>query len=510
MIKRMKRKLAISLIICSPIMLLGCTRQPSSTSVVPPSTSVIEMALVTFQNYDDQYLWSTEVEIGKGVIYQGPEPTHASDERYVYHFSGWNGNLEKIVEDTIFTALFEKEEKTMEYHSVGEKVEGQLISTKKAFYADPCGEYISLDVKEDEEYRIQGYSWDKEADVNQFTAFFVCDQEGNYIVGSSYSEQRKENSIFERKCQDYLYTIPKGGSTLYVLGHTALLSAKIEKKVYVEPWKLTGLFLGDSLVQGVGVLPKESATLPEDDAVSVMERKLQSTIRNGGIGGTTYARPFHRKEYDKNSTYTSFADMVDELILGEYHTISHHIDKNATSYPNEGFDGALVQYERISKINLQDLKYICIAYGTNDWYAGTMLDSNINDEDTSTVLGAFRYGIRKLKTFLPHVSIVVYTPCYREKLGENRDENSNTYVQPNTHLTLEQFGDAIFTCALSLQKELGDVYAKNMYQNPNLNQEHAEQYLKKDGTHYNKEGYQVLGTLYADFIIELQEKGYLN
>lgn len=504
MLKRVKqKKITMGLILCSSILLIGCTKQP-------PSTSVVEMALVTFQNYDDQYLWSTEVEIGKSVIYQGPEPTHASDERYVYHFSGWNGNLERIVEDTIFTALFEKEEKKQEYRSVGERVDGQLISTAKTFYSDPYCEYVYLDVNENEEYRIQGYSWDKTKDVNIYTAFFVCDQEGNYIAGSSYSEQIKENETFEMKCKNYLYTIPKGGCTLYVLGHKALLPAKIEKMVYVDSWKLEGLFLGDSLIQGVGVLPQEDAALPKDDAVSVMERQLQSTILNGGIGGTTYARPFHRTEYDQNSTYTSFADIVDELFLGEYHTISHHIEKNKIAYPQEGFDGALVQYHRISKINLADLNYICIAYGTNDWYGGTPLDSKINDEDTSTVLGAFRYGIRKLKSFLPNVSIIVYTPCYREKLGEEKNENSDTYIQPDTHLTLEQFGDAIFACAMSLHDELGDVYAKNIYQNPDLNHEHAEEYLKKDGTHFNKKGYQILGTLYADFIIELKDKGYLN
>ncbi len=502
MLKRVKKKkIALGVMICSCMMLLGCTKtQPTSSS------PTIEMAVVTFQNYDDQYLWSTEVEIGKGVTYQGPEPTHASDERYVYHFSGWDGNLEQIIEDTIFTALFEKEEKQQEYQSVGDKVEGKLISTKKAFYDDSYGEYIYLDVKEDEQYRIQGYSWDETADLNLFTAFFVCDKEGNYIEGSSYSEQ--ENETFEKKCKDYLYTIPKGGYTLYVLGHKALSSAKIEKKVYVEPREPEGLFLGDSLVQGVGVLPKESGVLPKNDAVSVMERKLQSTILNGGIGGATFARPFHRTEHDKNSTYTSFADTVDELVLEEYHTITHHIEKNEIAYPNEGFDGALVQYERISKTDLHDLKYICIAYGTNDWYGGTTLDSMINDEDSSTVLGALRYGIRKLKASFPYTSIIVYTPCYREKIGKNNSENSNTYIQPNTKLTLEQFGNAIENCVLSLQNEIGDIFVKNMYQNPYLNQAHAEEYLV-DGTHYNQAGYQILGTMYADFIIELRQKGYL-
>lgn len=561
--------MAIVLALCGCMIPSGC---------IPNRDSHSKTALVTFQNYDDSYLWSTSVKIGKEVTYQGPLPTRPEDDRFSYYFSGWDGNLKKILEDTIFTAqymtldrefvvtfknedgtildrqiatygnevryqgelpkkdpdeiytytfsgwdqdltcitrsfettaLFSAKKRIYQYIEVGTTTSGKIMNTIGETYQIPNAECIVLPVKEGEQYYIQGYSYDDGVDRNTYTAFFVWDRNKHYIENSSYSEQiKKENAVYQKNCKGMLYTIPKDGHTLIVLGNSVLSPAKIEKKVDInDDREIKGLFLGDSIIEGVGVLPKHDVSaVPSQDAVSVMERKLQCTILNGGLGAATFARPFRRTAYDANSIYSSFADIVDEFVSGTYATIYHHIDKNNALYPGEGFNSAAIQFDRIQEIDLHQLQYLGIAYGTNDWYGGITLDSNTYDEDTSTVLGALRYGIRKLKQYFPNITILVFTPGYREKIGQDRKENTDTYVQPQTNLTLEQFSNAIISCTETLQKELGNIYCKHMYQS--LNQEKMSQYLI-DGTHYNQKGYQMLGTLYADFILDLQEKGYL-
>ena len=478
--------------------------------------------VVIFKNWDGTVLDIQYVSYGMDVTYRGELPSREADD-YSYTFVGWDHNLTNITDSFETTAMYDSEKRIYKYEAIETNtIKGMLLGTSGQINQniDIDAQYTEIDVREGEIYYIHGYSWDETADINLFSAFFVLDNNGIYIRGSSYSEQiQNTEKEYKQECINEKCVIPSGGCKLVVLGKDTKnkrTTAKIDVKKYIDveqDQEAAALFLGDSIVQGVGALPNyDLDALPSQDLVSVMERRLGYTILNGGIGGATFSRPYGRTSYWEASTNTSFADTVDELISGNYKTIYNHIEHNVKMDPTKGFQSGVTQFNRIHEIDINKLKYIGISYGTNDWYgnkgAGVTMDSDSRDDDTSTVLGALRYGIRKLKENFPDVAIVVFTPCYREKIGGTDGVNSENYVNLQG-IKLEEFGDAVISCINELQIEFEDVYGKSMYQNPYFNEENANKYLT-DGTHYNSEGYYILGNLYADYIVELQENGYLQ
>ena len=64
----------------------------------------------TFKNYDGTILYTTTVSYGESVTYAGVTPTKpdttSGDKTFVWTFTGWDKSLDRITEDTIFTAQF--------------------------------------------------------------------------------------------------------------------------------------------------------------------------------------------------------------------------------------------------------------------------------------------------------------------------------------------------------------------------------------------------------------------
>ena len=62
--------------------------------------------LVIFLNYDGKELYKTMVKEGETAVYQGSVPKKPNEE-----FVGWNKPLNKISDNLIVTAVFEKNKK---------------------------------------------------------------------------------------------------------------------------------------------------------------------------------------------------------------------------------------------------------------------------------------------------------------------------------------------------------------------------------------------------------------
>src|SRR5574344_1181949 len=56
----------------------------------------------TFRNYDDSFLWSTQIYKGANVTYEGVTPTRPNEGENKYTFSSCDKTLNNISEDTIF------------------------------------------------------------------------------------------------------------------------------------------------------------------------------------------------------------------------------------------------------------------------------------------------------------------------------------------------------------------------------------------------------------------------
>ena len=110
----MKKNLWTVALSLSVVALLGaCSGGTSSEGSQALGSSIdedVETHMCTFKNYDGTILWSTSVNHGGAAVYQGPTPTRDDDvsslETIHWTFSSWNKSLDKIEEDTVFTAQY--------------------------------------------------------------------------------------------------------------------------------------------------------------------------------------------------------------------------------------------------------------------------------------------------------------------------------------------------------------------------------------------------------------------
>lgn len=176
-----------------------------------------------------------------------------------------------------------------------------------------------------------------------------------------------------------------------------------------------------------------------------------------------------------------------------FHNIVSAINTGDWTIPDslEGVSGYETQYahiQDIKAIDFAEVKFVSIAYGTNDFSSATPLDNVSNPLDTETFKGAIRYCLKTLTEKYPHLKIVGITPCYRFW-----SENGSILYDSDTHavggMMMSQYVQAI-----------EDVYTEyhlpvvNNYNNAGINKYNRLQYFSiSDGLHPNSNGRAIIG-----------------
>lgn len=241
-----------------------------------------------------------------------------------------------------------------------------------------------------------------------------------------------------------------------------------------------GVGFGDSILEGYGVLT--SNILPTKDPISVMSKLLNIPMYNGGIAGAKLS----------DNSYCSFVDVVDSIVNNDWTDFDREMYRLINS--DSTISSVSKQYTKIKSLDFNNVDFLVIAYGTNDWAGGNILNNPNSPMNKGTILGALRYCVSTLLTNFPNLKLYVFTPCYRDHLGTNHDQTSDTYVNPTSGLTLPQVCDGIAECCKELH-----IPCKNMYYESNLNQYTRDEYLS-DYVHRNEKGYKLLGEQYAKFV----------
>ena len=263
--------------------------------------------------------------------------------------------------------------------------------------------------------------------------------------------------------------IPPNTYCIYVNGHN--LNARVEIKEQRNTTsfesKKIGVCFGDSITQGNNVYISSSIT-PINDYPSVVGKTLDCTVYNGGLGGSTYS----------SGRSIDFKNVCDCVVSGDFSTVIDGISQYGLNA------SAVLQYNAISELNFNDVDFVSIALGTNDWNFGASAEG---------IKNAMRYCISTLLTAYPHLKIYVFTPIYRFNLGGS-GQDSDTYVNTASGLKLHDVCDAIIETA----KEF-NIPCKDMYYCCNINQYNKELYMGDD-THPNANGYALMGEKIAKFI----------
>ena len=137
-------------------------------------------------------------------------------------------------------------------------------------------------------------------------------------------------------------------------------------------------------------------------------------------------------------------------------------------YVNKGYNGWTSGdiASKIETLGLERADVYSVFLGTNDWWRGrpigTMKDYESNT-GSSTLFGAFRIIIDKLKSLNKNAQIILITPLQRGDFVYINNMNNNAYGSYKTKndQSLEQFADAIITLAKKEDLVFVDLYHKS-------------------------------------------------
>lgn len=161
-----------------------------------------------------------------------------------------------------------------------------------------------------------------------------------------------------------------------------------------------------------------------------------------------------------------------------------------------GYESQYARIQQIKALNFNEKTFISIAYGTNDFSSGTILDNENNPLDTATFKGAIRYSLKLLTEKYPHLKIIGVTPCFRF-------ESENGVITDDSD-----------TMVISGKKEIDyvnaiiEVYTEyhlpviNNLTNGGINRLNCLEYFGiNDGLHPNQKGRDIIGNRIASGLL---------
>ena len=159
------------------------------------------------------------------------------------------------------------------------------------------------------------------------------------------------------------------------------------------------------------------------------------------------------------------------------------------------------QLQTLKDIDFSEVDYITIAYGTNDYTGGTLLDNTSDELDQTTWAGALRYTIQTLLNAYPNLRILIGSPIWRCWL--NSQTQAIEYTSDDRTFT----GNYTLKDMTDKTKEIGLNYhipVLDAYNNLCLNRyNYTSFFILPDTTHPNPYGRACLGKEYAYALLNM-------
>lgn len=229
-------------------------------------------------------------------------------------------------------------------------------------------------------------------------------------------------------------------------------------KISDNPYKI--LNFGDSLF-GLNEKPF--------DASSFLQYKLGMKTANCGFGGTTAS----------SQTTVNYQKFELHMLVDSIYNVSQGIE-NAWGEQDLVVNSLGHLYKHnlrlLKTIDFNEIDYITLAYGTNDWKFGVVGDNPNDKYDISTYKGSLRYSIEKIISAYPHIQICLCSPLFRNLIGDNENEDSDEWL--NIH------GENL-PVFVNYMKEIADEYKLpffNHYNDIGINNFNSKTFFR-DGTH---------------------------
>jgi len=219
----------------------------------------------------------------------------------------------------------------------------------------------------------------------------------------------------------------------------------------------------------------------DDTSVAAYTSKFTgATTYNVGFGGC-------RMSVHPTTGYAAFSmwALADAITTGNFTTQDAQVSSGADYFPQ--------QLALLKSIDFNNIDAIVVHYGTNDFTGNVEIDNSADDDDTTTLCGALRYAIRKIKTTYPKIRIFISLSIYRMWDNTGAEAYANSQGKK-----LREFGLAMADVASEFNCPVIDGYKAlgvDSYNNAAFS---------IDGTHLNNYGRQAFGEYIGGCLISAQ------
>lgn len=305
----------------------------------------------------------------------------------------------------------------------------------------------------DEKHTVQG----KET----VTAVVEVDEEETESTAFSQEMFEEQGVVVEEKSVEEEADVSENEVEAEVAEEAAIANSVSENATAsVEEDKIEIVVFGDSIW---------NAGRGSDGISEQIMEQLDVEIYNCAIGGTTAA-------VDGESTY--YYDWTSRSFNGMMY-IANGIVSAEELIPDDA------AYEVIKNVDFEEVDYIIVSYGLNDYFADIPVYPK-EYYDLTSYVGALRHGVRKLQKEYPQIEVILTSPTYCEWFKGERQYELGTYVE----------------AARSVAQEM-DLHFLDMYHALGKSPDEKTEYLS-DGVHLTEEG----RSLYAHSVVEyLKELG---
>ena len=224
------------------------------------------------------------------------------------------------------------------------------------------------------------------------------------------------------------------------------------------------VFLGDSTYAIAG---NDGSKIP-----GWVKTMTAADTYNCAFGGT---RLSDSRTDSSDFQYFDFPNLCDAIVAEDFTAQENHIPSSeATAYT--------ANLNRLKAIDFSEVDIVCIEYGTNDFMADVSL--GVGNGNKTTVYGALVYGIDKLLTAYPNLTIFVDGIRYRAWLSSGSFVDDAFTHENGLNLKMEDYAEAIEKASYSV----GIPYSDNLHGYGWNKYNRGTYFPSNDNTHFNSTG----------------------
>ncbi len=241
------------------------------------------------------------------------------------------------------------------------------------------------------------------------------------------------------------------------------------------------LILGDSLF----AMTRDFVTIPDR-----IREKTGLRIFNAAIGGSTAASANEELDFARHMDAFGLWNLQQALLDNDYGVIRAENEADLTRQ-----DYFAIVADRLEKIDLNRVRYILIAYGSNDYTVG---HDPYNEEDPGDIysLGCvLKMTVENIREAYPNITVILVTPKY-------------CVINEKDCMT-EDYGGGVLTAYVDAIKTVGaeeNIPVIDSFYESGIDADNIMYYTSGEGLHFNREGVIFYGDHIGDEILKIMNR----